>query len=355
MGYLRYLSKKFGKPPGAVDYVGETCNTEPAVITVTEYFNDDVFEYQVQDIRAFIAKINPEKTYWIRITGLCDTKYIEELGASFGIDSLILEDIVNTMHLPKIQQTGESVFSIQKVIAVDATLEELNISHLATFLRGNIVLTFSDHPVLEFIPFNNRLARNKMKNKKKNAEFLFYIINDLAIDSYFSLIDSVNEKIDIIDEELTSSNVSGIGEHINAFNKLLINAKRNLRPLRAFSKDIREEELDFITSEMAPYFLDMADHIDHILSEFDTHESYLLNIQQKYTNILSVRTNEIMKTMTIYASIFIPLTFLAGVYGMNFRYFPELEWKYGYLVFWAVCGIVSVGMYLYFRFKKWNR
>ncbi|MBN1114630.1 MAG: magnesium/cobalt transporter CorA [Oligoflexia bacterium] len=316
--------------------------------------DDGCHEYQLDDIR----RINPGEslstTYWIQVHSLHNAGEIELMGSHFGINNLLLEDILNTEHLPKLEEIDDSILAILKNISFDAGNMETKTEHVALLKKNNIILTFSESPSDIFRQVKYRITCARGKKRKSSPDYLYYILLDSIIDTYFIFLNDMETMIEETDEKLVSNPAPEIGNRITDVYKSIISIKRRIKPLKNIPKLIRTGEFDFITEHTSIYFMDLADHIEHIIEELDSFEHYVSNIQQRYMAMLGHKTNEIMKTLTIFASIFIPLTFLAGVYGMNFKHFPELEWKAGYPLFWIISVSLIIIMLTYFKFKKWK-
>jgi magnesium transporter len=354
---LHRTSKKAGLPPGTPVYVGKH-RTGEIKITVINYDResfDIIHDATLDDCSRF--KDLPAHT-WINIDGLHDIKAIETVGRLFGIHPLILEDIVNTDHRPKIDISDDSVFIILKTHTL---LQEtvLSSAQFSLILKQDLVLTFQeeDRGVLDGV--RQRLKSNKGLIRKSGSDYLAYAIIDDILDNYYSVLEYVGEEIETNEEQLIERPSPDIFQSIHDLKKQMIFLRKAIWPLREIIGSLERERPPLIQETTYIYLRDLYDHIFQIIDTVETFRDMISGMLEIYLSSISNRMNEIMKTLTIFASIFIPLTFVTGIYGMNFNTeksifnMPELNWAYGYPFILGIMAVIGIGMFIFFRRKKW--
>ncbi|MFH1052141.1 MAG: magnesium/cobalt transporter CorA [bacterium] len=353
---LRFLTnpiraKKAGLPPGTLVYTGDVIDKE-IEIKLISYDSDDIVSHVSKDITEVLNKFNKDKINWVNIDALYKTDIINEIGEYFKLHPLILEDILNTQQLPKIDIEDENVFITLKMLSINQ-YDEIDIEHLSFVLGTNYVISFQEKrgDVLDGV--RERIINGKGKARKRTADYLLYMMIDAIVDNYYLVLDNINDKIDSLEEEIYFNPTQDNFQKIIDYKKQLIHLRKSIFPLESILRKLLDEDIPVIESNHAKYFEDILDHLKSIVQDLDIMREVLLGHIELYMSSLSNKTNEVMKTLTIVASIFIPLTFLAGVYGMNFRYMPELEWEWGYPLILTIMGLAGLGMFIYMKKKKW--
>ena len=225
--------------------------------------------------------------------------------------------------------------------------------HVAIVLKNNIVISFHEYEKDIFEPVRDRLKKSRGAIRKEGAGYLFYCLLDTVIDGFFGAIEFVEEKIEKIEEDLSQGVEAGIGNEINQITRNLIFLRKHINPLKDPIKGLPSKELGTMNEENEAYLRDLYDHILNALNLLGTYREHMTAVHNRYMASLTIKANEVMKTLTVFAAIFIPLTFFSSVYGMNFKYMPELEWKWGYPSFMLFCFLLVMGMFIYFRRRKY--
>ena len=354
--FLKTRTKVFGLHPGSLVYVGESGSMERININLINYTQDSFFESHSSDFEKCVesAKDNKDVT-WIEFEGMLDKSIIEEIGNQFGIHRLWLEDVLNMDHRPKVETLDNMLFSIIKFVSVEKKKGRLRLESAQTsiFFKDNFVLSFQSEKRNMFETVKERIRKSVWKIRFRKADYLFYSLIDLLVDQYYVVLEEMGDYFEEMEDRVT--------ENINKLNPAdIILLKGEFLYLRKVIFPIKDAVNKIILSKHSSidpqnlkYFKDVHDHIVQIIEIADYYNELITSLMDFYQNAINRKTNEIMKVLTIFASIFIPLTFVVGIYGMNFKFMPELDWKYGYLIVWTIIVVLTSGMLLLFKKKKW--
>ena len=349
---IKRHSRKAGLAPGTLLHIGER-KLEAARVTVINYDEGSLEEATVDRVaECYQFKTTPGVS-WISVEGLHDTALIEELGKHFGIHALTLEDILNTGQRPKCEDMENYVFVVLKMLHFDHESQTVLSEQVGIVLGSGYVLSFQESGQDVFGPIRSRLIKAKGRIRKMGSDYLVYSLLDAIVDSYFGILEELGEKIEALEETLVSEPTRETLEQIHHLKKELVFLRRSFWPLREVVSGMERSESSLIKEATGVYLRDVYDHAIQIMDTVESYRDMVSGMLDIYLSSISNRTNAVMKVLTIIATIFIPLTFVAGVYGMNFKYMPELEWKWGYLVVWMVMAIISLGMLIYFKRKRW--
>ena len=349
---IKRTSKKAGLPPGALIHVGQK-RVEKAKITIIDFDEQNFTEKEASTAEeCFPFKDLPTVT-WLNIDGLHDIDLIEKLGTKYGLHSLILEDVLNTNQRPKIEDFVGYLFFTMKMITYKEEDEKLESEHISMVLGTNFVISFQEKPGDIFEPFRERLRSGTAKARERKADYLAYRIIDAVVDNYYEVIEQVSESLEGLEEEILHDPKAEALEQIQKTKKDLIVLRKSIFPLREAVGRLEKEESKLIDKKTNKYLRDVYDHTIQIAEAVDTNRDITAGLKDIYLSSLSNKMNEVMKVLTIMGTIFIPLTFVAGIYGMNFEYMPELAWKWAYPAVWVVMIIIGIIMLSFFRRKRW--
>ncbi len=345
-------SKKAGLPPGTLVHIGEKKLESPR-ITVIDYNEQNFQEKQVGTIEeSFPFKQTPTVT-WINIDGIHDIGLIEKLGKHFDLHPLILEDILTTGQRPKCEDYDNYIYTVLKMLIYNDKDEMIRSEQVSLVLGSNFVISFQEGVGDVFEQIRDRLRNDKGRVRKMASDYLAYALIDAIVDSYFIILEKLGEKIESMEEQLVAEPTNKTLRQIHSVKRELISLRRSVWPLRELINGLEKTESPLIKKSTRLYLRDVYDHTIQVIDTVETFRDMVSGMLDIYLSSLSNRMNAVMKVLTIIATIFIPLTFIAGVYGMNFKYMPELGWRWGYaavlLVMTAVVGI----MLIYFKKKKW--
>ncbi len=345
-------SKKVGLLPGSLVYVGEK-KIESVRITVIDYNEQTFQEKQISDIKECSKfKATPTVT-WINIDGIHRIEVIEAIGEQYGMHSLVLEDILNTGQRPKFEDLDNYIFVVVKMLNLDETRQRIQSEQLSLILGSNFIISFQESAGDIFEQIRDRIRTSKGRVRKMGADYLAYTLLDAIVDNYFLILESFGEKIEFMEEELATSPTEKTLRQIYNLKKELISLRKSVWPLRELIGNMRRSESSLINASTDIYLEDVYDHTIRVIDTVETFRDVVSGMLDLYLSSISNRTNAIMKILTIIATLFIPLTFLVGVYGMNFKYMPELQWRWSYPAMWVIIILIVTGMLTYFRKKKW--
>ncbi len=349
---IKRRSKKAGLVPGVLVHIGEK-KTEKVRIRLIDYDESVFQEKEFEKIEECFPFKNKPTITWINIDGLHDTLLIEKLGKCFDLHPLILEDILNTGQRPKIEDFEKYIFIVVKMIYYDETENETKIEQVSLILGQNFVISFQEKIGDVFEPIRKRIREAKGRIRKAGADYLLYSLLDAVVDSYFDILEKVGDKIENLEETVVAEPQPKSLKTIYGLKREMIFLRKSIWPLREVINSMGKTESSLVQGSTNIYLRDVYDHTIQIIDTIETFRDMLSGMHDTYLSSISNKMNEIMKVLTIFAAIFIPLTFIAGVYGMNFQYMPELGWPWGYFAVLGVMATAGVSMLLYFKKKKW--
>jgi len=345
-------SKKAGLPPGTLVHIGEKRLESPR-ITVIDYDERDFQEKQVATIEeCFAFKQTPTVT-WINIDGIHDISIIEKLGGHFDLHPLILEDILNTGQRPKCEDYDNYIYTVLKMLSYDDKNEMIRAEQVSLVLGPNFVISFQESIGDVFEQIRDRLRNDKGRIRKMASDYLAYALIDAIVDSYFIILEKLGEKIESMEEQLVAEPTNKTLRQIHSVKRELISLRRSVWPLRELINGLEKTESPLIRKSTRLYLRDVYDHTIQVIDTVETFRDMVSGMLDIYLSSISNKMNAVMKVLTIIATIFIPLTFVAGIYGMNFKYMPELGWRWGYGAVLLVMAVVVIIMLIYFKRKKW--
>ena len=344
--------KKIGTPPGTLIYTGLIGDGEIG-IDLIEYNENNFSETKIKDIKKLAAIRESPHVSWIDVTGLHKTEIIEAIGKIFGLHQLVLEDILNINQRPKLEDYDNYLFIVVKMLTYNETDAQIYSEQVTFILGKNFVITFQEKAGDVFEIIRQRLRTAKGRIRKMNADYLAYALIDTIVDQYFIILEKIGENIENIEDELISDPDKDTLLKIHKLKSQLISLRKSVWPLReVISRAERLESLLFREST-AVFLRDLYDHTIQVIDNVETFRDMVSGMLDIYLSSVSNKMNEVMKVLTIIATIFIPLTFIVGVYGMNFDFMPELRWHWGYPAVMLFMFVLGVLMILYFKKKKW--
>lgn len=315
-------------------------------------FNEKEYKMETNlPIESLLSQFKSGQVNWINVDGLTDKNILEKLGEHFNLHSLLLEDVCSE-HQPKVEVYDDYLFFTMKMLyqIKEGVIEYEQISFV---LGKNYLLSFQEKEGDLFGTLRDRLRLDQGRIRKRKADYLLYRLVDIIVDNYYAVLDAVGYQVEQIEDAIDQQSDAFEFQKIQKIKKELIYLRKALYPLRdALSKLIKEES-EFIDPDNARYFSDVYDHVVHLIDSMDTYKDLTSSLMDIHINYMNTRMNEVMKVLAVISTIFMPLTFIVGVYGMNFDYMPELRWKLGYLDVWILMGLIAGSMILYFKHKKW--
>lgn len=344
--------KQIGQIPGTLVYTGEKSDKKFNV-QCFDYTKDNIEESILLNIEEAINYKETESVTWINIEGLKYTDEIENIGRQYGLHPLILEDIVNTTQRPKIDEYENYIFIVLKMLYYNKD-ENIVIEQVSFVLGENYVLTFQESEGDVFGSIRDRLRLNRGRIRGMKSDYLLYALIDAVVDNYFTIIETLGNKIEDLETDLFTGTVrEDINIEVQQLKREILKVRRAIFPLREIINRIEKGDYPFIFKRTITYFRDIYDHLVQVTENLDIYREMIWSLMDMYMTTISNKMNEVMKLLTIIATIFIPLTFIAGIYGMNFENIPELHYKYSYYILWGIMIMIFLGMIYYFKKKKW--
>jgi len=344
---------KSGLPPGSLIHIGEK-HESVSRISVVQYNDRIINECEIKSIAELQRLQQDEYVTWVNIDGLSNTHVIEDIGSQLNIHPLILEDILSTHQRPKLEEYEDYIYFVIKSIDVnDNNHLTLQYEQISFLLLEKFVITFKEKTGDIFKPVRYRLQNRKDRLRQNGSDYLAYVLLDSIVDEYFVIEDRLDEIIDPLEDSLLSDPGQKTLHTIQCLRRELIVMKRNITPLRELLSAMQHVNTGLIREKTLRYYGDVYDHVLRVIDSLDTYRERIAVIQDVYLSSISNKMNETIKVLTIFAAIFIPLTFIAGIYGMNFEYMPELKWRWAYPALWGIFIAIGIGLFAYFKKKNW--
>jgi len=345
-------SDKRGLSPGTLMHVGAR-KMERTRITVMDYDEGSFIEKEAGSVEECFPFKETATVTWINVDGVHDASIIEKLGARFDIHPLVLEDIMTTTQRPKTEDLGNAVFVVLRMVECDGTARGLVTDQLSLILGPNFVLSFQETEGDCLDPVRQRIRGGKGRIRTLGPDYLAYALVDAVVDHYFVVLEGMGERIDELEERLIADPRRELLHEIHALKREMIDLRKAVWPLREVVTGLERLETPLIKKTTGVFLRDVYDHAVQVVDTVESFREILTSMIETYLSSVSNRMNEVMKVLTIIATIFIPVTFIVGVYGMNFEFMPELRWRWGYFAVWGVIVAAIGGMVAYFRRKKW--
>jgi len=349
---IKKRSGKAGLPPGTLVHVGER-KAEEVKITILDYDEAQFEEKEAKTIEeSFPFKDKPTVT-WININGLHEVEIIEKLGSHFGLHPLLLEDILNTDQRPKMEDFGDYIFVVLKMLYSGENKDEIEAEQVSLILGSNFVISLQEREGDVFNPIRDRIRKSKGRIRKAGSDYLAYALLDAIVDNYFLILENVGEKIEDTEQQLATNPSPETLQYIRELKNEMIFLRKSIWPLRELINGLERCESTLIHESTGAYLRDVYDHTIQIIDTVESYRDMISGMVDIYLSSISNKMNEVMKVLTIFASIFIPLTFVAGLYGMNFEFMPELKWHWGYFALLGFMAFVGISLVVYFKRKRW--
>jgi magnesium transporter len=352
--------KRFFRKPGSVGHAPGTLVPiekdvqQPLKLTTFTYGPEiPAEEHQVQTVAECLPFDPNNAVSWLNVEGSHQVEILEEIGGRLDIHPLALEDILDTSQRPKLEDFEEYLFIELNMLLWDQDHSQIEVEQVSLILGDHYVITFQESEKDVFDPIRNRIREGKSRLTKQGPDYLAYSLIDAIVDHYFIVLENLGEQIEFLEEELVTDPDPGTLQSIHELKRELIFLRKSVWPLREVIGALERGESPLFQESSLIYLRDVYDHTIQIIDTVETFRDMVSGMLDIYLSSISNRMNEVMKVLTIIATVFIPLSFIVGLYGMNFNYMPELQWKWGYFGVWGVIISVVVGMLVYFRRKKW--
>jgi magnesium transporter len=355
---FKQRSEKTGLPPGTLVYVGKE-RTKKINISVLDYNDKEYNEIKVKKVEDCLSYADKSTVTWINVDGIYNTSIIEKIGEYFKLHPLLQEDIVNTNQRPKMDDYDDYIFIVLKMLDFDDKTKQITSEQVSLILGPDYVISFQEEPEDVFDIVRDRIRHAKGRIRKMGADYLAYALIDAVVDNYFSILEKYGERIHNLEETLIDNPEPEALLKIKLMKREMITLRKSVWPLRELVNNIEKTESKLIDKSTDLFFRDVYDHTIQVIDSVETYRDSLSGMVDLYMSSISNKMNQVMQVLTIIATIFIPLTFIAGIYGMNFDpnaspfSMPELGWYWGYVSVWILMFIITIVMLIYFKKKKW--
>jgi len=350
--FVKTTSKKTGMSPGVLIHTGEQ-KMGKATISIINYDQENLIEKELLSIdETYPHKDSPPVT-WININGLHNVDIIEKVGRHFDIHPLTLEDIVNTGQRPKVEDFENYLFVVLKMLSFDAGAGHISSEQISLILGKHYLFSFQEQEGDVFDPVRQRIRQAKGRIRRSGCDYLAYALTDAVVDHYFVVLEKLGEQIEDLEEELLKEPTLKTLQTIHSLKREILYFRKQVWPLREVLSALVKDQSNLIEDMTQVFLRDVYDHTIQVIDTIESMRDVLSGLQDLYLSTISNRMNEVMKVLTIMATIFIPLTFIAGIYGMNFEFMPELKWKWSYPLLWVLLVTIFVAMLLWFKRKRW--
>lgn len=349
---LSNISDKSGMPPGSLVHVGEV-HAVRSRMTLLGYNREILEERTIESISEINQYRDRRAITWVVVEGLSNVEIIESIGKLFEVHPLVLEDILNTHQRPKFEEYENYLYIVLKGLIPAESTFAINYEQISILVFENFVFTFKEKVDDMFSPVMQRIRGSKGRFRGLGTDYLAHAILDLIVDQNFAILDSLAETIDAIEEEILTNPTAQTLKSMQSVKREIIYMRRFISPLRELLTGLTRSDTRLIQETTRIYYRDVLDHVLRVAESLDSFRDILSNLLDVYNSSISNKMNEVMKVLTVFASIFIPLTFIVGIYGMNFEYMPELKWRWAYPALWGSFVVITVSLLVYFKKKKW--
>lgn len=351
--FSRKRTRKAGLPPGTLVHTGEQTG-EALRIALMQYTADHFMEKDVTTVEDLIAYKESATACWISVYGLSQVTALEQIGQIFGMHPLVLEDIVNTDQRPKMEDYGDYLYIVLKMLSFNEKRQEIAGEQISIILGADYIISFHETAAGDsFAPLRERLRNGKGKSRKMGVDYIAYALVDAVVDNYFVLLERLGEHVDLIEEDLVINPQTHTMRAIHKLKREMIFLRRSVWPVREVISGLQRLDSKLVQASTLIYLRDVYDHTIHAIDTVETLRDMLSGMVDIYLSSITNRLNEVMKVLTIITTLFIPPGLIAGVYGMNFHNMPELSWRWGYPLALVMMVGLGVAMYVFFRYRKW--
>jgi len=348
---LKKTSEKAGLPPGTLVHIGEQ-KTEDIRLTLIDFDEVSLEQREPDTGEDFGPYVKKPSITWLNVDGLHKVDVIQKIGEAFCLHPLVLEDIVHTEQRAKVEDHEDYLFFVVKMISCDNETDVIQWEQFSLILGDGFVLSFQERPGDVFDPVRERLQKKTGRIRKNGSDYLAYALLDAVVDNYFLVLEKIGERIEALEEEVMEDPDSGTLNAVHSLNRELIFLRKAVWPMRELIGNVQIWESPLVHDKTNLYLRDLHDHLLQTIETISTYRELAVGMREVYLSTVSNRLNEVMKLLTIVATIFIPLTFIAGIYGMNFKYMPELDWHWGYPLSLGLMAVIAGLMMFWFRKRK---
>ena len=349
--FIRNLTKSNGLYPGSFVFIGKQ-KVKTARITVIDYDKDNLTEKEISSVEDIVELLDKNSVTWVNIDGIHDTELLKSFSKSFDIHPLLIEDLLNTGQRPKIEDFDNAVFFTMKMLDYNDEEKIITTEQISIVLKDKFLITFQEQPGDIFDPVRERIRKKKGRIRNLSTDYLAYALLDTVIDNYLHIIEVVGDEIEEMENDIIK-NHSSIINRLNTYKREINFLSKTVRPVKEGIIRLVKMDTNIVSSEIDLFLRDLQDLASNAVEAIDVYREMLTDYYNLYNSFMNNKTNDIFRFLTIFSTIFIPLTFIAGIYGTNFEYLPELHYRYSYFIFLGAMGLIAAFMIFIFKKKKW--
>ena len=350
--FLKKHKQEIGRSPDELLFYGER-KIENVFLRIIDFDPNNLTEDAVSTVNDILKYQDKDSVTWFNIDGLHNIAIMEEIARGFKLDNLILADVMRTQSRPKVQEHYNCIFVSIKMLRFEDETNRVRVENLSLIITESVLITFQERKGDVFEPVRERIRKQKKRIRNSGTDYLTFALLDIVIDNYIYIISVLGEKIETLEEKLLIDPTQSIIEEINRYKRELNYLRKSIKPAKEMILNLVKIESELIHESTDVHFKELLNNINHASESSDSYREILSDQLNIYHTTISSKLNDIMKFLTVFSVIFIPLTFIAGIYGTNFDFVPELHYKYSYFIMWIVIIIVALGMLIYFKRKKW--
>lgn len=338
--------------PGEGGYVGEK-REAPVRLQLIQYDEKQFTEKELTSVEQVASLPTNHGIFWLNVTGVHDETILQQISEIFSIHPLVIEDVANTTQRAKVEEYDDYLFVVLKMVSVDKSTNATVMEQLSLIVGKHFVISMQEQEgdVLDLLRDRIRFAKGRMR--RMGSDYLLYAIADSVVDNYFAVLENIGTAIEEQEDILLNSPDQELLQNVYSLKRELVFLRKSIWPMREVASVLQHSEHKIIKKATSVFYRDVYDHTVQVVEAVETFRDMMTSMLDLYLSTVSNKMNEVMKVLTIFAAIFIPLTFIAGVYGMNFEFMPELKWKLGYAYWWIAVILLTAGMIIYFKRKKW--
>lgn len=345
------MKEKMSHAPGHVVYTGNKKDRE-VTIEVFDYNTTEVDEETLTNLNDFVKDIDEKTVTWVNVNGLSNTETLNDVAVKYDLHPLVMEDVANINQRPKLDEYPDQLFIVFKMLYYDSD-NKLNTEHISLIVGKSYVVMLQEYDGDVFDGVRDRLRHAKGRVRGQGSDYLMYALMDAVIDNYFLIIENLSNKIEDLEEQIYTNNSENYSQEIQQLKKEVIQVRRSIFPLREVVNKLEKVDNNLLLKKTQIYIRDLYDHTIQVIETVEVYRDTIAGLMDMNSTNIANKMNEVMKVLTIIATIFIPMTFLAGIYGMNFDEIPELKMENGYYYFWGAMVVIFVASLVYFKRKKW--
>ncbi len=350
--FIKKHKKEIGLSPDALYFRGEK-KIDNVLLRIIDYDSENLEEFTINKAQDVLKYKDKETVTWFNIDGLHDLDLMKEIAKTFDVDQLVLADVLNTDDRPTVHEYPNCIFISIKMLQLNEVTGEISVENLSLILTNSILISFQEKKGDVFEPVRERIRSNKKRIRNSGTDYLLFTLLDIVIDNYIYIISLLGGEIEDLEADVLQEPQQTVIDEINSYKRELNFLRKNINPAKEMILALSKIDSDIIDDSTDLYFKELLDNIRQATDSSDIYREILSDQLNIYHTTISSKLNDVMKFLTIFSVIFIPLTFIAGIYGTNFDFVPELHFEYGYFIMWGVMIVVTIGMLVYFRKKKW--